>query len=199
MDQGETLLSQAWTHVAAQVPRSQHPSASASDRASGRHLRGLLLCPVPCRSICSQWHSSALPRSSGNSFRKHGRADRSWLSLGGPAVTELDNTLGKVFSRLYPGRGELSLLLHLLPAARFKWLWGGQGESSSADTDHVCSTSLVPAAQCPARPPQGRGRAHRGLASQQLGEVVALESQGPCSFSCCSLLALPPSLDPQPG
>lgn len=81
----------------------------------------------------------------------------SWLSLGGSADTELDDTTGKVFllSSIQAG-GQLSLHLHVLPVAHCKWLWGGERASVLTQTMSA-RRSLPLGVQCPGRPQQGWG------------------------------------------
>lgn len=117
------------------------------------------------------------------------------LCLSGSAVTGLDSTTGKVFSlsSVQVG-GQLSLHLHLMPGAHCKRPWGGQPASSDADTDHVYQHIPGPRCSVPWQTSAGqRGGLREDCAPQPLGEVAALESQGPCASSCCS----PPALHPQ--
>lgn len=82
----------------------------------------------------------------------------SWLSLSGSAVTELDNTTGKVFSlSSVQAGGQLSLHLHLLPVAHCKWRGEDRQRAAMQTLIMSASRSLIPGVQCPGRPPQGRG------------------------------------------
>lgn len=121
-----------------------------------------------------------------------GEMTMSWLSLNGYADTELDNTVGRVsiLSSIRAG-GQLSLHLHVLPVAHCKWLWGGQ--RASVLTQTMSAWRCLPlGVQFPGRPQQGWGEDSEGWPSQQLRELVVLESQGSCASSCHCTPALHP-------